>query len=98
MKIVVVKDFPDLADIKLGSKEVWREIGLMVRERILTRTRAGRDVDGTAFKAYDPAYAKAKLKAVGQDSPVNLTVSGAMLNAITITEVTDDSVTIAFSS
>jgi len=74
-----------------------REIGLMVRERILRRTAEGRDESDAPFAAYSPKYAQLKAKELG-DTGVNLQVSGAMLGAITITAVTDRSVTLGFSS
>ena len=73
-----------------------REAGLLARERIYRRTVAGRDADNLPFAPYSKAYAELKQAAVGRTG-VTLQLSGAMLNAMTLTEVTPTSVTIGFS-
>ncbi len=92
----VTRNFGPLDQIKLTDKALMREVGLMVRERIVRRTRQGVGVDGP-FKPYSPGYATLKAAALGA-GPVNLTVSGGMLNAITITRVEDDEVELGFTS
>lgn len=74
-----------------------REIGLLARERIYRRTLSGVDQAGIAFRGYSRGYAIQKLKAVGRASPVNLQLSGAMLNAMTVLEVTESTVTLGFN-
>lgn len=74
-----------------------REIGLLARERIYRRTLSGVDQSGAAFHAYSPGYETQKMAAVGRASPVNLQLSGAMLNAMTILEVTETSVSLGFN-
>lgn len=72
-----------------------REVGLLAREIIRRRTISGISADGTPFAPYSKSYALAKAKALGP-GPVNLTVSGAMLNALQVVEVTDTTVTLGF--
>jgi hypothetical protein len=74
-----------------------REVGLLARQRIYTRTVSGIDMRGKSFQAYSRSYRDQKLKAVGKASPVNLQLSGAMLNAMAIIELTPTSVTLGFT-
>jgi hypothetical protein len=84
------------SEIQLTSRELMREIGLMAREAILRRTAQGIDSSGAPFVPYSPGYEQQKAKALGS-GPVNLQASGGMLNALTIVDVTDESVTLGFS-
>jgi hypothetical protein len=95
-RITVTRNFAPLANVQLTSKAVMREVGLLARERIFRRTASGVDENERAFRPYSAAYAKAKALSLGS-AQVNLQVSGAMLNAIVITELTDTSVTLGFS-
>jgi hypothetical protein len=94
--VVVTRNFGPLADIKLTTREVMREVGLLARERIIRRTLSGVDETETPFHPYSRAYAAAKAATFGSTA-VNLQVSGAMLNAIQITDVGDDRVTLGFA-
>lgn len=96
MAVSVRKNFKPLAQIKPTTKAVMKEVGLLARERIVRRTLAGNDALGGAFQSYSPGYAKRKARELGAGS-VNLQVSGSMLNAIVITELTEDSVTLGFT-
>jgi hypothetical protein len=73
-----------------------REVGLLARETIRRRTARGISADGTPFAPYSKSYALQKGKALGP-GPVNLTVSGDMLNALQIVDVTETSVTLGFA-
>lgn len=86
-----------LSDVEFSSEDLMREVGLLVRERILRRTASGRDANELPFAPYSAAYALRKAKEVGPGS-VNLMLSNGMLGAITITEVTKNRVTLGFSS
>lgn len=97
MGVTVRVNFKPLADFPLSTTELMKEIGLLARERILRRTASGRDEHDAAFKPYSAAYALQKAKELGPGG-VNLQVSGAMLNAIVVTKVTEKSVTLEFSS
>jgi len=85
-----------LTDLGLTSEELMREIGLLARERIIRRTLGGQDMHSAAFSPYSPGYAKRKAQEVGAGN-VNLQLSGAMLNAITIVNVTKNTVSLAFT-
>lgn len=86
-----------LSEIQFSTRDLMREIGLLARERIIRRTLSGQDAQDAAFAPYSLGYAKAKQQALGSSDPVNLQVSGDMLNNIAITEVTDHSVTLGFT-
>lgn len=73
----------DRLELVTGSD--MRDVALLMRERIVRRTLAGTDADGRAFAPYSPSYADAKRRALGS-SQVNLQVSGAMLNDLTVIE------------
>jgi hypothetical protein len=73
-----------------------REVGLFIRERIVSRTRGGQDVRGGGFAAYSPRYAAQKFAELGT-SRVDLTVSGNLLNEITILNVTTSSVSLGWA-
>jgi hypothetical protein len=94
--VLVRANFAPLKNLKLSTRELMREVGLLARERIIRRTVSGKNEFGTAFRPYSPGYALQKLQETGS-AQVNLQLSGAMLNAITITNVTDDSVELGFA-
>lgn len=94
---MIKRTIPDLSREPLVTRETMREIGLLARERIIRRTIAGKDEQGQAFRPYSPEYAERKAKELGGGG-VNLQVSGAMLNALTIVDVTDRSVTLGFNA
>lgn len=79
------------------DKDLMRNIGLLARELIIRRTAKGLDENGVPFKAYSASYREQKAAATGKASPVNLQVSGDMLNALTIVEVTDKTVSLGFT-
>jgi hypothetical protein len=96
--ITVRRTIPDLARFAdtVVDRSLMREIGLLARERIIRRTAAGKDERGQPFRPYSAGYRERKAKELGGGT-VNLQVSGAMLNALTIVEVTDRSVTLGFN-
>lgn len=95
MGIVVRKSFVRLADTALTTKADMMLVGEIVRRRIVERTERGVDATGAAFRPYSKGYAKRK-NAAGGRSRVDLRVSGAMMNAIDIIDVTDTSVSLGF--
>lgn len=97
MSVTIRRTIPDLATMQLVDRADMRAIGLLAIERIRRRTLAGRDVHGQAFEPYSPGYRERKARELGV-SGVNLAVSGAMLNALGVVDVTDSSVTIGFTS
>lgn len=94
--VTVERNFKSLVDLELVTTEDMRELGLLARERILERTAQGVDANGVPFAPYSAGYAKQKAAALGS-GPVNLQVSGNMLNHLTITDVTDESVTLGWA-
>src|SRR5262245_54898818 len=97
MTIAIERRFKPLTQLVLTNRQLMREIGLQARETIIKRTLSGTDQDGRSFRPYSPGYAKTKQRHLGK-SQVDLQASGAMLNAIVLVDVTDDSVTLGFSS
>lgn len=91
------RSFGRLADLKLTDRAFMREVGLLARERIVRRTLSGQDQAGQPFQPYSASYAAVKAKELGV-GPVNLQVSGRMLQGLVIVDVTDNSVTLGFSS
>ena len=97
MPVIVTRNFGPLTNIQLSTPELMREIGLQAIEIIRRRTRAGMGVEGP-FPRYSPGYAAWKAQAVGGGGTVNLTLSGRMLNDLTITRVTATEVELGFKS
>lgn len=96
MKVVVVRNFPPLDKLKLTGRALMREVGLIARERIYRRTISGKDERDESFRPYSPAYAQRKSRELGSTT-VTLQASGAMLNAMRVTRVTDTEVDIEFT-
>lgn len=92
----VTRNFGPLDQIPLTTKAIMREVGLLARERVVRRTRQGQTTDGGQMQPYSAGYAKRKAKELGTSMP-NLTVSGAMLNDIILTDIQDDEVSLGFS-
>ena len=96
MSVTVSRNFGRLADIPLTGKALMHEVGVLARQRILSRTLSGQAYTGAAFQAYSPGYAKQKAAAGEGSGIVNLMVSGRMLEGITIVEETDTKVVLGF--
>ena len=60
------------------GKRIMNTILLKVKNNILLRTNAGKDVNFSSFQGYNAAYASLEGKTI-----VNLTRTGTMLNAMT---------------
>jgi hypothetical protein len=97
VRVTVIKTGQPLSQLKMSSRELMKDVGLLARERVIRRTLSGRDENDASFQPYSALYALRKAQETGSSS-VNLQLSGAMLNAIVITELTDTSVTLGFSS
>lgn len=96
MGVTVSSNFR-VGEVKFTDSAIMREVGLLVRETIRRRTTRGISADGVPFRPYSAAYSKQKALGLGKSSPVDLTVSGGMLNALQITEVTSNTVTLGFA-
>lgn len=86
-----------LAAIPLTDEALMAEIGQLAIRRIHSRTSAGKDVNNAPFQPLSEGYAKARAKQ-GLGTRSNLTLSGAMLNAMTVVRALKHMVTIAFAS
>ena len=93
---VVSRNFGRLDAIPLTDRRIMREVGLLARERIIRRTRQGQSVTGRPFRPYTAAYRAQKAKELKRVARVDLTLSGSMLNDVTLTEVTPTTVEIGF--
>lgn len=101
MGITVRRHFAPLASVPLTTVDLMRDVGEMVKLRILDRTVSGLDVDGQAFASYSEGYAKAKAAErggiLGSMARVDLQLSGEMLANMTVTAATEKSVTVGFT-
>ena len=101
MAVTIKRNFAPLTQTTLLTREDFAAIGQLVRQRIIERTEAGVDANGSGFAPYHPGYALQKgrelLGVEASYSKVDLTVSGEMLRNIQI-DATDKSVTLYFSS
>lgn len=74
----------DLSEYEPHEREA---IALEVIDRIIKRTRQGKDKDGDKFAPYSKAYKDSlDFKIGGKTARVNLTLSGDMLDALEIIE------------
>lgn len=96
MGVTVTTNFP-VGQRQFTDVAIMREVGLLVRETIRRRTARGIAATGAPFQPYSAAYSKQKAMGLGKAAPVDLTVSGGMLNALQIVEVTKTSVTLGFA-
>lgn len=92
----VSRNFGPLDQIPLTTRSIMRDVGLLARERIVRRTRAGRDTFGQPFRAYSQGYAARKGAELGTTRP-NLTVSGAMLNDLAVLRVDENHVLLGWT-
>lgn len=79
------------------TPDEWEEIGQSLATRILRRTRSGVDAAGTTFHAYSAGYARRKAREVGA-GPVNLTLSGQMLNDLRVMATSTHGCELGFST
>jgi hypothetical protein len=81
----------------LVDETLMRDVGDLALSIMRRRTAAGVDVNGAAFQALSPGYAKVKAKELG-NARADLTVSGGMLNDMAIVSVSKNRVTLGFVS
>ena len=87
----------DFAGLAAVPANVMKDAGDLAARMIRTRTQQGKDKDGQPFVAYTPDYSERKAKELGA-GPVNLTVSGRMLNDMGVSESGINRVSIGFRS
>jgi hypothetical protein len=81
----------ELEELELLTAEDMRQIGLLAREMIVSRTRFRQtDMNGQPFASLSPQYADYKHKSVGGIPKPDLTLSGNMLNDLTVVDVVVD--------
>ena len=85
----------DLVMATLLTADEWQEIGELAKLRIVERTAKGIGPDGQRWPPYSPAYAKRKAKALGP-GPVNLSLSGRMLDEMRVTRVGENFVELSW--
>lgn len=95
MGLLTTGKFEPLTKAIQWQQKDWQLIGEFIRNRIRTRTAQGVDGQNQPFAPYSQRYAKERLAAGLEVSPVNLLVSGDMLNAITV-KATKNGVTVSF--
>jgi len=96
--VVVIKDFSLLAGRQVLTADDWEDLGTSLVTRIVDRTRnRGLDATNTPFVPYSAGYAARKAKEVGA-GPVNLTLSGQMLNDLRVVASTPSSCDLGFST
>lgn len=83
------------------SSDERRSIGLDIVDRIIERTKSGKDKNNEDFSGaaakYSDSYKKSfDFKLAGKGSNVNLTLSGEMLNALEVLETSDGEITIGY--
>ena len=87
----------DLALANVMTLDDWRAVGEMAKIRIVERTKRGVPPAGVSWPPYSAAYAKRKAATPGVGpGPVNLKVSGEMLDNIQVKDITPTSVTIGW--
>lgn len=86
---------------KLYDEEERVAIGLEIIDHIIKRSQKGKDKAGKDFAGaagkYSESYKKSlnfKLGGKSKSGPVNLTLSGEMLNALTVLDTADGEITI----
>lgn len=92
----IQRNFGNLEDLPIVTVDEMRELGLLMRERIVLRTISGIDANNAPFAPYSPEYFALKSKELGIAVPVNLQVSGNMLNHLQIVALDDHTVTLGW--
>jgi hypothetical protein len=78
------------------GKQTMRLIGEQAISRIIVETQdLGKDQNNRRFRPYSKLYAKVR-KAAGRSTRVDLTDTGHMLNAVSVTDSRNNGVTIGF--
>lgn len=72
-------------------------VGQLIIERIQDRTEAGQNIDGERFQRYSPGYTS-YLQRIGAATGVDLTLTGEMLNSISILSHSQGSITIGLEA
>lgn len=95
MGVIVRMNVGNLVSAAQLTKDDFQQIGLLIRENILQRTRQGVDAENRKFAPYSASYAKQRAKEGLARNTVKMELSGEMLRAIKI-EAEADKVTVTF--
>lgn len=66
--------------LRQAVRQTVREETPKLSQEIISRTRRGQNVQGGSFRSYSESYKKQRQRMGLQTSPVNLTVTGEMLD------------------
>lgn len=95
MGVIVRRNIGNLVNAAKLTKGDFQQVGLLIRENILQRTRQGVDANYQRFAPYSQGYADARAKEGLTRNTVTLELSGKMLRAIKVQPDTDK-VTVTF--
>lgn len=97
MPFTVLGTLPKFDRMEFLSPSDWRELGRNAVTKIVNRVRfQGLDANGQAFAPYSEGYRQAREEYGRPGSPVDLTVSGDMLNNLTVIDQAKTSVTLGW--
>ena len=68
-------------------------VGQLIIERLIDRTQGGRDIDNRPFATYSRGYIE-HLRQIGADTGLDLTLTGEMLNSISVLSHAQGTITI----
>ncbi len=94
--VVVHRTFAPFSSLELITPADMRDVGNKARQLIIARTQRGIGSDGAPFQDYSTGYAKLRSEAGLPTGRVTLTVSGEMLNGLTIVTATSRTVSIGW--
>ena len=97
MAFRVTSTLPKFDQVEFLGAQEWRQIGLYAIELIRRRTARGLDATGSPFADYSEGYRLAREEYGRPTSPVDLTVSGDMLNGLQVVDVAKHSVTLGWT-
>ena len=95
---IKITDKPDLSFLNdPPGKQVMRLVGESAISRIIVETQdLGKDKNNRRFRSYSSLYSKVR-KAAGYTTKPDLTVSGHMLNAVSVSQASPTFVVIGFT-
>lgn len=77
------------------SEEERVALGIEIIDAIIERSKSGKDKKNKDFKSYSKSYMKSfDFKLAGKGKKPNLTLSGEMLNSLTVLDTADGEITI----
>ena len=95
MGVIIRRTIGNLVNAAQLTRDDFQQVGLLIRENILQRTRQGVDANYQRFAPYSQEYAKARAKEGLTRDAVKLELSGEMLRAIKV-DAQANKVTVTF--